>query len=178
MHSGMKTYGCDLCGKRFLDSLRLRMHLLSHSGNMRVTSPFPHHSAMRVVRGFGYERQAAVCCVLWCLPSLTPPRPTAPLPCLWLVLAANVCCCGTGQVPAWALSQSCGYSVYSEPTAKLMSETRARRECVSCSVNKGVLIFKYIFCSIIFQLKNIIIYFSDTETHFPVNESLLNSNTG
>jgi hypothetical protein len=32
LHSGMKTYGCELCGKRFLDSLRLRMHLLSHSG--------------------------------------------------------------------------------------------------------------------------------------------------
>ncbi|XP_029304771.1 zinc finger and BTB domain-containing protein 16-A isoform X2 [Cottoperca gobio] len=31
MHSGMKTYGCELCGKSFLDSLRLRMHLLSHS---------------------------------------------------------------------------------------------------------------------------------------------------
>ncbi|GAA6097126.1 zinc finger and BTB domain-containing protein 16-like [Tachysurus ichikawai] len=31
LHSGMKTYGCELCGKRFLDSLRLRMHLLSHS---------------------------------------------------------------------------------------------------------------------------------------------------
>ncbi|KAM9847226.1 zinc finger and BTB domain-containing protein 16-A isoform 2-T2 [Aulostomus maculatus] len=33
MHSGMKTYGCELCGKSFLDSLRLRMHLLSHSGS-------------------------------------------------------------------------------------------------------------------------------------------------
>ncbi|XP_064380234.1 zinc finger and BTB domain-containing protein 16 isoform X2 [Dromaius novaehollandiae] len=32
LHSGMKTYGCELCGKRFLDSLRLRMHLLAHSG--------------------------------------------------------------------------------------------------------------------------------------------------
>ncbi|NWV62361.1 ZBT16 protein, partial [Malurus elegans] len=31
LHSGMKTYGCELCGKRFLDSLRLRMHLLAHS---------------------------------------------------------------------------------------------------------------------------------------------------
>uniref|UniRef100_A0A8C6NZS3 Zinc finger and BTB domain containing 16a n=1 Tax=Nothobranchius furzeri TaxID=105023 RepID=A0A8C6NZS3_NOTFU len=31
MHSGMKTYSCELCGKSFLDSLRLRMHLLSHS---------------------------------------------------------------------------------------------------------------------------------------------------
>ncbi|XP_036848766.2 zinc finger and BTB domain-containing protein 16 isoform X3 [Manis javanica] len=31
LHSGVKTYGCELCGKRFLDSLRLRMHLLAHS---------------------------------------------------------------------------------------------------------------------------------------------------
>ncbi|XP_029111377.1 zinc finger and BTB domain-containing protein 16-A isoform X2 [Scleropages formosus] len=31
-HSGVKTYGCEFCGKRFLDSLRLRMHRLSHSG--------------------------------------------------------------------------------------------------------------------------------------------------
>lgn len=30
----MKTYGCELCGKRFLDSLRLRMHLLAHSGGL------------------------------------------------------------------------------------------------------------------------------------------------
>uniref|UniRef100_A0AAV2J4C3 Uncharacterized protein n=1 Tax=Knipowitschia caucasica TaxID=637954 RepID=A0AAV2J4C3_KNICA len=37
MHSGMKTYGCELCGKSFLDSLRLRMHLLSHSD---VIPPF------------------------------------------------------------------------------------------------------------------------------------------
>lgn len=34
LHSGMKTYGCELCGKRFLDSLRLRMHLLAHSGGL------------------------------------------------------------------------------------------------------------------------------------------------
>ncbi|TNN79183.1 Zinc finger and BTB domain-containing protein 16-A [Liparis tanakae] len=38
MHSGMKTYGCELCGKSFLDSLRLRMHLLSHS-ELRVPVP-------------------------------------------------------------------------------------------------------------------------------------------
>lgn len=37
MHSGMKTYGCELCGKSFLDSLRLRMHLLSHSGRVSLT---------------------------------------------------------------------------------------------------------------------------------------------
>lgn len=32
----MKTYGCELCGKRFLDSLRLRMHLLAHSGGLGI----------------------------------------------------------------------------------------------------------------------------------------------
>ncbi|XP_056140687.1 zinc finger and BTB domain-containing protein 16-A isoform X1 [Lampris incognitus] len=36
MHSGMKTYGCEVCGKRFLDSLRLRMHLLSHSAGEKA----------------------------------------------------------------------------------------------------------------------------------------------
>lgn len=43
MHSGMKTYGCELCGKSFLDSLRLRMHLLSHSGTH--STPIPDASA-------------------------------------------------------------------------------------------------------------------------------------
>lgn len=41
LHSGMKTYGCELCGKRFLDSLRLRMHLLAHSGKQGLL-PWPH----------------------------------------------------------------------------------------------------------------------------------------
>ncbi|XP_069732735.1 zinc finger and BTB domain-containing protein 16 isoform X4 [Phaenicophaeus curvirostris] len=36
LHSGMKTYGCELCGKRFLDSLRLRMHLLAHSAGAKA----------------------------------------------------------------------------------------------------------------------------------------------
>ncbi|KAJ7304945.1 hypothetical protein JRQ81_010639 [Phrynocephalus forsythii] len=36
LHSGMKTYGCELCGKRFLDSLRLRMHLLAHSAGVKA----------------------------------------------------------------------------------------------------------------------------------------------
>ncbi|KAG7471349.1 hypothetical protein MATL_G00123650 [Megalops atlanticus] len=36
LHSEMKTYGCELCGKRFLDSLRLRMHLLSHSAGAKA----------------------------------------------------------------------------------------------------------------------------------------------
>lgn len=41
LHSGVKTYGCELCGKRFLDSLRLRMHLLAHSGRRGCpTGPF------------------------------------------------------------------------------------------------------------------------------------------
>uniref|UniRef100_A0A8C2B4T4 Zinc finger and BTB domain containing 16b n=1 Tax=Cyprinus carpio TaxID=7962 RepID=A0A8C2B4T4_CYPCA len=33
LHSGVKTFGCEFCGKQFLDSLRLRMHMLSHSGS-------------------------------------------------------------------------------------------------------------------------------------------------
>ncbi|XP_042327034.1 LOW QUALITY PROTEIN: zinc finger and BTB domain-containing protein 16 [Sceloporus undulatus] len=36
LHSGIKTYGCELCGKRFLDSLRLRMHLLAHSAGAKA----------------------------------------------------------------------------------------------------------------------------------------------
>uniref|UniRef100_A0A8C5PXF0 Zinc finger and BTB domain containing 16 n=1 Tax=Leptobrachium leishanense TaxID=445787 RepID=A0A8C5PXF0_9ANUR len=36
LHSGMKTYGCELCGKRFLDSLRLRMHLLAHTAGSKA----------------------------------------------------------------------------------------------------------------------------------------------
>ncbi|RXN06824.1 zinc finger and BTB domain-containing 16-A-like protein [Labeo rohita] len=32
LHGGVKTFGCEFCGKQFLDSLRLRMHMLSHSG--------------------------------------------------------------------------------------------------------------------------------------------------
>ncbi|KAM9788247.1 zinc finger and BTB domain-containing protein 16-A isoform 1-T1 [Neosynchiropus ocellatus] len=36
IHSGMKTYSCELCGKSFLDSLRLRMHLLSHSAGEKA----------------------------------------------------------------------------------------------------------------------------------------------
>ncbi|KAM6432225.1 zinc finger and BTB domain-containing protein 16 isoform 1-T1 [Liasis olivaceus] len=36
LHSAMKTYGCELCGKRFLDSLRLRMHLLAHSAGAKA----------------------------------------------------------------------------------------------------------------------------------------------
>ncbi|XP_043937011.1 zinc finger and BTB domain-containing protein 16 [Protopterus annectens] len=36
LHSGIKTFGCELCGKSFLDSLRLRMHLLSHSAGAKA----------------------------------------------------------------------------------------------------------------------------------------------
>lgn len=49
MHSGMKTYGCELCGKSFLDSLRLRMHLLSHSGKEIIPTQKPQcHSIISV----------------------------------------------------------------------------------------------------------------------------------
>ncbi|XP_076835560.1 zinc finger and BTB domain-containing protein 16-A [Brachyhypopomus gauderio] len=36
LHSGMKTYGCELCGKRFLDSLRLRGSSVSHSAGEKA----------------------------------------------------------------------------------------------------------------------------------------------
>lgn len=48
IHSGMKTYGCELCGKSFLDSLRLRMHLLSHSGK-RLQQHRTHIAALPVL---------------------------------------------------------------------------------------------------------------------------------
>lgn len=49
MHSGMKTYSCELCGKSFLDSLRLRMHLLSHSGKEIKLTPKPQPLAVITV---------------------------------------------------------------------------------------------------------------------------------
>uniref|UniRef100_A0A8C5RJD6 Zinc finger and BTB domain containing 16 n=1 Tax=Laticauda laticaudata TaxID=8630 RepID=A0A8C5RJD6_LATLA len=60
LHSAMKTYGCEMCGKRFLDSLRLRMHLLAHSGKFRyvcvcvcvyrrVSPIFTHHGNFGLV---------------------------------------------------------------------------------------------------------------------------------
>ncbi|KTG32624.1 hypothetical protein cypCar_00020830 [Cyprinus carpio] len=36
LHSGVKTFGCEFCGKQFLDSLRLRMHMLSHSAGPKA----------------------------------------------------------------------------------------------------------------------------------------------
>ncbi|KAK1786501.1 hypothetical protein P4O66_017631 [Electrophorus voltai] len=36
LHSNMKTFGCEFCGKQFLDSLRLRMHLLSHTAGPKA----------------------------------------------------------------------------------------------------------------------------------------------
>ncbi|XP_066518699.1 zinc finger and BTB domain-containing protein 16-A [Hoplias malabaricus] len=36
MHSDIKTFGCEFCGKHFLDSLRLRMHMLSHSAGPKA----------------------------------------------------------------------------------------------------------------------------------------------
>lgn len=41
LHSDMKTFGCEFCGRHFLDSLRLRMHMLSHSGTLH--SHITHH---------------------------------------------------------------------------------------------------------------------------------------
>ncbi|XP_051535642.1 zinc finger and BTB domain-containing protein 16-A-like [Myxocyprinus asiaticus] len=36
LHGGVKTFGCEFCGKQFLDSLRLRMHILSHSAGPKA----------------------------------------------------------------------------------------------------------------------------------------------
>ncbi|KAI7800589.1 zinc finger and BTB domain-containing protein 16-A [Triplophysa rosa] len=36
LHGGIKTFGCEICGKQFLDSLRLRMHMLSHSAGPKA----------------------------------------------------------------------------------------------------------------------------------------------
>ncbi|KAI4879294.1 hypothetical protein NFI96_002867 [Prochilodus magdalenae] len=36
LHNDMKTFGCEFCGKHFLDSLRLRMHMLSHSAGPKA----------------------------------------------------------------------------------------------------------------------------------------------
>lgn len=76
LHSGMKTYGCELCGKRFLDSLRLRMHLLAHSGRRGCPDrppehgrpppaclPFPHPE-----HECPHRRQALICPIPWMLP--------------------------------------------------------------------------------------------------------------
>lgn len=32
LHNEEKGHGCEYCGKHFQDSMRLRMHMLSHTG--------------------------------------------------------------------------------------------------------------------------------------------------
>ncbi|XP_062450547.1 zinc finger and BTB domain-containing protein 16 [Rhea pennata] len=70
LHSGMKTYGCELCGKRFLDSLRLRMHLLAHSAGAKAFvcdqcgAQFSKEDALETHRQTHTGTDVAVFCLL------------------------------------------------------------------------------------------------------------------
>ncbi|XP_075298584.1 zinc finger and BTB domain-containing protein 16 isoform X2 [Opisthocomus hoazin] len=70
LHSGMKTYGCELCGKRFLDSLRLRMHLLAHSAGAKALvcdqcgAQFSKEDALETHRQTHTGTDMAVFCLL------------------------------------------------------------------------------------------------------------------
>ncbi|XP_028839329.1 zinc finger and BTB domain-containing protein 16-A [Denticeps clupeoides] len=70
LHSGMKTYGCELCGKRFLDSLRLRMHLLSHSAGDKAIvcdqcgAQFQKEDALEAHRQIHTGSDMAIFCLL------------------------------------------------------------------------------------------------------------------
>ncbi|XP_048838651.1 zinc finger and BTB domain-containing protein 16-A isoform X1 [Brienomyrus brachyistius] len=70
LHSGMKTYGCELCGKRFLDSLRLRMHLLSHSAGAKAIvcdqcgAQFPKEDDLEAHRQVHTGSDMAIFCLL------------------------------------------------------------------------------------------------------------------
>ncbi|XP_078538467.1 zinc finger and BTB domain-containing protein 16 isoform X1 [Lissotriton helveticus] len=70
LHSGMKTYWCELCGKRFLDSLRLRMHLLAHSAGdksfvcIQCGSQFSKEEALEAHRQTHTGTDMAVFCLL------------------------------------------------------------------------------------------------------------------
>lgn len=37
LHDEEKGHGCDYCGKHFPDSMRLRMHMLSHTGKQQLS---------------------------------------------------------------------------------------------------------------------------------------------
>ncbi|XP_055003898.1 zinc finger protein 596-like [Boleophthalmus pectinirostris] len=41
LHSEEKGHGCEFCGKHFQDSMRLRMHMLSHTGTKSHSSHNP-----------------------------------------------------------------------------------------------------------------------------------------
>nr|XP_021488983.1 zinc finger and BTB domain-containing protein 16 [Meriones unguiculatus] len=94
LHSGMKTYGCELCGKRFLDSLRLRMHLLAHSAGAKAFvcdqcgAQFSKEDALETHRQthtgaeqkVGDADEQAVANEAFPMPSITGAQPTGKVP--------------------------------------------------------------------------------------------------
>ncbi|XP_030633658.1 zinc finger and BTB domain-containing protein 16-A [Chanos chanos] len=70
LHSGVKTYGCEFCGKHFLDSLRLRMHMLSHSAGPKALvcdqcgAQFSKEDALEAHRQTHTGSDMAVFCLL------------------------------------------------------------------------------------------------------------------
>ncbi|XP_051718279.1 zinc finger and BTB domain-containing protein 16-A [Ctenopharyngodon idella] len=70
LHSGVKTFGCEFCGKQFLDSLRLRMHMLSHSAGPKALvcdqcgAQFSKEDALEAHRQTHTGSDMAVFCLL------------------------------------------------------------------------------------------------------------------
>ncbi|TRY90614.1 hypothetical protein DNTS_003683, partial [Danionella cerebrum] len=70
LHSGVKTFGCEFCGKQFLDSLRLRMHMLSHSAGPKALicdqcgAQFTQEEALEAHRQTHTGSDMAVFCLL------------------------------------------------------------------------------------------------------------------
>lgn len=42
LHNEEKGHGCEYCGKHFQDSMRLRMHMLSHTGTLQLSHSSSH----------------------------------------------------------------------------------------------------------------------------------------
>ncbi|XP_051963192.1 zinc finger and BTB domain-containing protein 16-A [Xyrauchen texanus] len=70
LHGGVKTFGCEFCGKQFLDSLRLRMHMLSHSAGPKALvcdqcgAQFSKEDALEAHRQTHTDSDMAVFCLL------------------------------------------------------------------------------------------------------------------
>ncbi|XP_016374440.1 zinc finger and BTB domain-containing protein 16-A isoform X1 [Sinocyclocheilus rhinocerous] len=70
LHGGVKTFGCEFCGKQFLDSLRLRMHMLSHSAGPKALvcdqcgAQFSKEDALEAHRQTHTGSDMAVFCLL------------------------------------------------------------------------------------------------------------------